>query len=346
MQKKYLYILLALVITAVAGGVVAGRWYNDNRRPNFTERYVLLVRSETTVDVVLDSLQTGAGALRSRSLVRGFNQEKVAEKIKPGRYVIEPSFTSVYVARMLNNGWQTPGNMTLSGTIRTKARLAQKIAAQMMVDSAAVAQALDSAEFLEPYGFTPENIFAMILPDTYQMYWTASVRDIFDRLKKEYDAFWNPERLEKARQQKLTPMQVSVLASIVSGETLKGFEYPRIAGVYLNRYRKGMKLQADPTIAFCFNYEPDRILKKHLQVDSPYNTYKYAGLPPAPINVPPKACLEAVLSPENHKYVYFCASPAFDGTHRFAVSYNDHLKNAREFQRALTKRNKERAAQQ
>ena len=125
MQKKYLYILLALVITAVAGGVVAGRWYNDNRRPNFTERYVLLVRSETTVDVVLDSLQTGAGALRSRSLVRGFNQEKVAEKIKPGRYVIEPSFTSVYVARMLNNGWQTPGNMTLSGTIRTKARLAQ-----------------------------------------------------------------------------------------------------------------------------------------------------------------------------------------------------------------------------
>jgi UPF0755 protein len=101
-----------------------------------------------------------------------------------------------------------------------------------------------------------------------------------------------------------------------------------------------MRLQADPTIAFCFNYEPDRILKKHLQVDSPYNTYKYAGLPPAPINVPPKACLEAVLSPENHKYIYFCASPAFDGTHRFAVTYNEHLKNAREFQRELTARRK------
>ena len=323
-----------------------GRWYTDNRRPNFTEKCVLFVRPETPVAEVMDSLVRGAGAVRPRSLRRTFEQEKVAEKMKPGRYEIEPSFTSVYVARMINNGWQTAGKLTLSGTIRTKERLAQKIASQMMVDSASVAHALDSVEFLAPYGFTPENVFAMILPDTYYMYWTASVNDIFDRLKKEYDAFWTPERQEKAKAQKLTPMQVSVLASIVSGETLKGFEYPRIAGVYLNRYRKGMKLQADPTVAFCFNYEPDRILKKHLQVDSPYNTYKYAGLPPAPINVPPKACLEAVLSPESHKYIYFCASPEFDGTHRFAVSYNDHLKNAKEFQRALTKRNKERAAQQ
>jgi UPF0755 protein len=246
---------------------------------------------------------------------------------------------------MLTFGWQTAGKLTLSGTIRTKGRLAQKIASQMMVDSASVAQALDSAEFLEPYGFTSENIFAMILPDTYYMYWTSSVKEIFDRFKKEYDAFWTQERLDKAKEQELTPMQVSILASIVSGETLMSFEYPRIAGVYLNRYRKGMRLQADPTVAFCFNYELDRILKKHLLVASPYNTYRYAGLPPAPINVPPKACLEAVLSPENNKYMYFCASPEFDGTHRFAVSYKDHLKNAREFQRALTKRNKERPAQ-
>ena len=319
-------------------GFFFGRWYNDNRRPNFTEKYVLFVRPETSVQTVIDSLVSGAGAQRPRSLERCFEEENLAAGMKPGRYVIEPSFTSIYVARMLTHGWQTPGNMTLSGTIRTKARLAQKIAAQMMADSASIAQALDSAEFLQPYGFTPENVFAMILPDTYQMYWTASVREIFDRLKKEYDAFWTQERLDKAKAQKLNQMQVSVLASIVSGETLKSFEYPRIAGVYLNRYRKGMRLQADPTVAFCFNYEPDRILKKHLKVDSPYNTYKYAGLPPAPINVPPKACLEAVLSPENHKYLYFCASPDFDGTHRFAVTYSEHQKNARAFQRELTRR--------
>lgn len=339
MKRNRIIILIAsCALIGAVTGFFFGRWYNDNRRPNFTEKYVLFVRPETSVQTVIDSLVSGAGAQRPRSLERCFEEENLAACMKPGRYVIEPSFTSIYVARMLTHGWQTPGNMTLSGTIRTKARLAQKIAAQMMADSASIAQALDSAEFLQPYGFTPENVFAMILPDTYQMYWTASVREIFDRLKKEYDTFWTPERLDKAKAQKLNQMQVSVLASIVSGETLKSFEYPRIAGVYLNRYRKGMRLQADPTVAFCFNYEPDRILKKHLKVDSPYNTYKYAGLPPAPINVPPKACLEAVLSPENHKYLYFCASPDFDGTHRFAVTYSEHQKNARAFQRELTRR--------
>ena len=339
MKRNIIIILIAsCALIGAVTGFFFGRWYNDNRRPNFTEKYVLFVRPETSVQTVIDSLVSGAGAQRPRSLERCFEEENLAACMKPGRYVIEPSFTSIYVARMLVHGWQTPGNMTLSGTIRTKARLAQKIAAQMMADSASIAQALDSAEFLQPYGFTPENVFAMILPDTYQMYWTASVREIFDRLKKEYDTFWTPERLDKAKAQKLNQMQVSVLSSIVSGETLKSFEYPRIAGVYLNRYRKGMRLQADPTVAFCFNYEPDRILKKHLKVDSPYNTYKYAGLPPAPINVPPKACLEAVLSPENHKYLYFCASPDFDGTHRFAVTYSEHQKNARAFQRELTRR--------
>jgi UPF0755 protein len=207
-----------------------------------------------------------------------------------------------------------------------------------------VAQALDSVEFLAGYGFTPENVFAMILPDTYQMYWTSSVKDIFDRLKKEYDAFWTEDRLAKAKAQGLSKMQVSIMASIVSGETLKDFEYPIIAGVYLNRYKKKMKLQADPTIAFCFDYTLDRILKKHLTVDSPYNTYKHVGLPPAPINVPPKACLDAVLNPAKHGYIYFCASEEFDGTHRFAVTYSDHLKNARKFQRALTARNRAKAA--
>jgi UPF0755 protein len=245
---------------------------------------------------------------------------------------------------MLVFGWQTPQDLVLSGTMRSKDRIAKKISTQMMVDSASVADALNDKDFLAGYGFTPENVFALILPDTYQMYWTASVEDIFDRLKKEYDAFWTPERDAKAKAQGLNRMQVSVMASIVSGETLKDFEYPVIAGVYLNRYKKGMKLQADPTIAFCYNYTLDRILKKHLQVDSPYNTYKHVGLPPAPINVPPKACLDAVLDPAKHGYIYFCASEEFDGTHRFAVTYSEHLKNARKFQRALTARNKAKAA--
>lgn len=345
-MKKGLKIAL-VVMTVLAGvaGFVLGQYYIDNKKPNFTEEYVLYVRPETTLGQISDSLQIRAGMLRPKSLERCFDEMDVASKIKPGRYVIDSTATSIYVARMLVFGWQTPQNLVLSGTMRNKGRIAKKISTQMMVDSASVAQALDSADFLAGYGFTPENVFALILPDTYQMYWTASVEDIFDRLKKEYDAFWTEDRLAKAKAQGLSQMEVSVMASIVSGETLKDFEYPVIAGVYLNRYKKKMKLQADPTIAFCFDYTLDRILKKHLTVDSPYNTYKHVGLPPAPINVPPKACLDAVLNPAKHNYIYFCASEEFDGTHRFAVTYSDHLKNARKFQRALTARNKAKAAE-
>ena len=343
-KKILLWVLLVFGMLAGAAGYVVGLYYIDNKAPNFTENYVLYVRPETTVGQVVDSLQARAGMIRAKSIQRSFNELEVETKMKPGRYVIDSTATSIYVARMLTFGWQTPQNLVLSGTMRSKGRIAKKISTQMMVDSASVAQALDSAEFLEKYGFTPENVFAMILPDTYQMYWTASVEEIFDRMKKEYDAFWTPERDAKAKAQNLSRMQVSILASIVSGETLKSFEYPIIAGVYLNRYKKRMKLQADPTIAYCFDYKLDRILKKHLKVDSPYNTYKHLGLPPAPINVPPKACLDAVLNPDKNGYIYFCASPAFDGTHRFAVSYTDHLKNAREFHRALTARNKAKAA--
>lgn len=336
--------LAVAALLAGAAGFVLGRYYSDNKKPNFTKDYVLYVRPDMTAGQIMDSLYVGAGTIRPKSVERAFAKMEVAQNVKPGRYVVKPSDVSMYVARMLVFGWQTPQNMTLSGTLRKKDRIAQRIGSQMMVDSAAVADALNDEAFLSKYGFNPENVFALILPDTYEMYWTASVEDIFDRFKKEYDAFWTDERKTKAAAQGLTPMEVSVMASIVSGETLKAFEYPVIAGVYLNRYKKGMKLQADPTIAFCYDYTLDRILKKHLTVDSPYNTYKHVGLPPAPINVPPKACLEAVLNPENHKYIYFCASPAFDGTHRFAVSYSEHLKNARAFQRELTARRKAKAA--
>lgn len=346
MTRKNLVLIVAAVL-AVAGAVccfVAGRYYVDNKKSNFTEDYVLYVYGNTTDVQVMDSLKANAGVVRPGSLKRCFDKMDVAGNIKPGRYVISTESPSIYVARMLVFGWQTPQKLTLSGTMRSKGSIAKKISSQMMVDSVSVATALNDPVFLAGYGFTPENVFALFLPDTYEMFWTASVTEIFSRMKKEYDAFWNSDRLAKARAQRLTPMQVSVLASIVSGETLKQFEYPVIAGVYLNRYRKGMKLQADPTVAFCYDYKLDRILKKHLTVDSPYNTYKYAGLPPAPINVPPKACLDAVLEPQNHNYIYFCASPAFDGTHRFAVSYSDHLKNARAFQRELTARRRAKAA--
>jgi UPF0755 protein len=229
-------------------------------------------------------------------------------------------------------------NLTLSGSIRTPGILARKIGAQMLVDSADVASFIFCEDSIINYGVNKALLFTMVIPDTYQMMWTASVRDIFDRFAKERDAWWTPERVDAAHAQGMTPQEVVTLASIVDGETKYVPEQPTIAGVYLNRLRTGMKLQADPTVAFCFDYEPRRILKAHLEVDSPYNTYKYFGLPPGPISCPPKTCLEAVLHPENHNYMFFCADPSFNGSHRFAATYTEHLANARAFQRALTTR--------
>lgn len=346
MKKKKKIYLAALVCMLVLVGLAAFfgyDYYMVHKKPNFSKNYVLYVYPDMPAHEILDSLESGAGMINRRAMRKAFEHEDLSSRLKPGKYQISSRHTSIYVARMLTRGWQVPHRLTLSGTMRNKGMIAKKISNQMMVDSASVAAVLNDKEFLARYGFTPEDVFGMILPDTYEMYWTATIEEIFDRLKQEYDAFWTEERLAKAKKQKLTPKEVSIAASIVSGETNAAQEYALIAGVYLTRLKKGMKLQADPTVCFCYDYTLDRVLKKHLTIDSPYNTYKYKGLPPAPINVPPKACLDAVLNPDMHGYIYFCASSAFDGTHKFAVTYNEHLKNAKEFQRELTKRQKAKA---
>ena len=177
-MKKVWMAISAIVF--VIGCVFAAVYYTDNRKGNFSKDYVLYVYPDMTSQDILCALDTVV--LNDRSLARCFRKEEVAQKLKPGRYVINESTTSIYVARMLNFGWQTPQNMTLSGTIRNKEVLAKRISMQMMADSASIAAALDSADFLSGYGFTPQNVFALFLPDTYQMYWTASVKDIFDRM--------------------------------------------------------------------------------------------------------------------------------------------------------------------
>ena len=335
-RKLQLGGILAAVLLGI-GFLVVWRWISDNRLPNFRKEAVLFVRPDTPIGEVYGVLIGKAGVRRPYSLNRAFTDKKVAENLQPGRYLIKPGYTSVYVARMLNNGWQTPARLTLSGTLRKKSDLAAKISHQLMIDSVDVIKALNDKAMLSAYGFTPQNVFSLFFPDTYEMYWTSTMKEVLDKQKEAWDHFWTADRVAKAKAQGLTPKQASILASIVKGETNYEPEMPKVAGVYLNRLHKGMKLQADPTVAYCFDYEPGRILLKHLQVESPYNTYKYAGLPPGPIAVPTKACLEAVLNPEGD-YLYFCASSAFDGTHNFAKDLNGHLKNARAFQSELNKR--------
>ncbi|MCQ2181636.1 MAG: endolytic transglycosylase MltG [Bacteroidales bacterium] len=325
-------------IAAVLGALVAFNWLRDNKLPDFSEETDLYVYPEMPVSAIADTLIANAGVRWPGRLHKVFEKHEVPVYCKPGHYVIKPGFTAVYVARMLNNGWQTPVRMVISGTLRDRGRIARKIANQMMVDSATVRNAFEDEELLLEFGFTPETVFALFVPDTYEMYWTASVKDIFEKQYEAYEAFWTSDNLAKARKLGLSQMEVSILASIVSGETNYVPEMPKIAGVYLNRLHKGMKLQADPTVAFCFGYKYNRILKRMLAVDSPYNTYKYAGLPPAPIYVPTRNTLNAVLNPDyGGGNLYFCADPSFNGSHRFARTYSEHLRNARAFQRALDK---------
>ena len=337
-RKKAIWALAAigLVLALVAGIRLYGAFY-DRKMPNFSGTYEFFVRPGMEPSAVVDTLLQSGIVLNARSLHRTLDPLR---SMKVGHYTVDRKSSSKYVARMLANGWQTPVNLTLSGTIRTPQVLARKIGNQMLADSAAVAEFALSADSLSRYGIPPSLLFTIVIPDTYQVTWTSSVREIFDRFKKEADAFWTEERVKLARDRGLDPVGVSTLASIVDGETQYGPEQPTVAGVYLNRLRLGMPLQADPTVAFCFAYSLSRILTRHLEVDSPYNTYRYAGLPPGPISCPPKSCLEAVLHAQNHQYLYFCADPSFNGTHRFAATYTEHLNNARAFQRALDARTK------
>ena len=334
-------IITAGVLCLAAAAVVLPKilcWYTDNKQPNFSREAVVYVYPGMNSDDVLQYIADSAGVIKKKSLERAFRDKCVDQYLQPGKYVISPESSSVYVARMLNNCWQTPTSLVLSGTMRQKAAIARKISAQMMVDSASVADALCNDEFLAKYGFNSVNVFSLFIPDTYEMYWTSSLDDIFRKQKEAYDAFWTEDRQKKASKLGLTREEVSILASIVNGETNYEPEMPSVAGVYLNRLRIGMRLQADPTVAYCFDYKLSRVLNSHLEYDSPYNTYRYEGLPPGPISVPSRACLDAVLNPDPHGYLYFCANADFSGTHKFASTYSEHLKNARAFQAELNRR--------
>lgn len=344
MKSLRTVILLAAAVAVVVCASFSWRYLRDNKLPNFREPADIYVYPETTAEEALAEIADKGDARSIRSLERTFRKKRVGEYITPGHYSVVPSSSSVYVARMLNNGWQTPVKVTLSGNLRLKGNIAAKISSQLLLDSATVRKALDDDGLLGRYGFDSGNVFALLMPATYEMYWTASVEDFLGRQKEAYDAFWTPENDAKAEAVGLSRMEVSILASIVDAETNSEAEMPLIAGVYLNRLSLGMPLQADPTVAYCFDYSINRVLNKHLQVDSPYNTYRHAGLPPGPICVPGRAALEAVLNPDyggerGKGNLFFCANPDFSGTHLFARTLSEHNRNAAAYRRALRERN-------
>lgn len=261
------------------------------------------------------------------------------EKINPGKYKLTPGMSNRTLVGNLRGGYQEPVKLRFSN-IRLKENLAGVLGANFQADSAQFSALLNNEAVAEQYGFTKDNFYTMFIPNTYELYWNTSPDKVIERLSEEYKKFWTPERLEKAKAQNLTPQQVSILASIVRGEALHNDEMPMIAELYLNRLKKGMLLQADPTVIFANNdFTIRRVLNKHLTIDNPYNTYKFKGLPPGPINMPPIVAIDAVLNPANHEYIYMCAKEDFSGYHAFANTMSEHLVNARKFQKALDDRN-------
>jgi UPF0755 protein len=260
------------------------------------------------------------------------------ENVKPGHYVLKANMTNLAAVRLLRSGRQEPLNLTFTNS-RTRSELAEKVGGRLMFSKQEIDSLLHSQQVAREYGFDTTTFIGMFLPNTYEFYWTTSARDFLDRMKKEYDKYWTEEREAKAQAMGLTKNEVTTLASIVNAETNMRDEMPRVAGVYLNRLNKNMRLEADPTLVFALgDFTIKRVLKKDKEIDSPYNTYKYVGLPPGPIRMPSISALDGVLNAEDHNYLFFCARPDFSGYHDFAVSYNEHLKNARRYQRALRER--------
>ncbi len=263
----------------------------------------------------------------------------LSQTYKAGHYVLEDGMNVIQIVRMLKLGLQTPVNITINN-VKIPAQLAGKLSKQIDADSVEILQVLKSKEVAQKVGFDSVTLFSMFLPDTYEVYWTISPEEFVERMKREYDSFWTNERDAKRKRAGLSRLEVMTLASIVYEETRKIDEMPRVAGVYINRLKKGMLLQADPTVKYAMqDFTLRRILHKHLKTDSPYNTYVYKGLPPSPICMPSRECIDASLNFEKHNYLYFCARPTLDGYHNFAATYDQHLRNARAYSAELNRRN-------
>lgn len=259
--------------------------------------------------------------------------------IPTGRYKLEKDASLFDILRIIRSKMQYPVRLTINN-IRTKEQLLDLLSKKLMMSKEDFNKILSNEKYCEAVGTDTTNVVGMIFPDTYEFYWDISPGKLMDAFKKQYDNFWNQHRLYRAKELGLSPQELTIIASIVEQESNKKDEFGKIGRLYINRYKINMPLQADPTIKFAIgDFSIKRISKQHLTVDSKYNTYKYAGLPPGPISLPKKETIDIILESEENPYLYMCAKEDFSGYHNFAVSYNEHLKNAKLYQKELDKRN-------
>jgi UPF0755 protein len=258
------------------------------------------------------------------------------ENVKEGRFILRKDMTNLQAIRTLRSGRQEPVRITFNN-VRLISELAEKITKNLAMSPNEFEAALIQFAKSNPYGFNKDNVMTMFIPNTYEVYMNISSEGLLDKMHEEYEKFWNEERKQKASKLGLTQTEVSTLASIVQAETVRDDEAPLIASLYLNRLKKGIALQADPTLVFASgDFSLKRVLNEHKEIDSPYNTYKYAGLPPGPINMPHIKSIDAVLNAPETDYYYMCAKEDFSGRHNFTNDYQQHMRNAARYQRALT----------
>lgn len=337
-KKAFLIVVAAI---AVIGFGIIFSLFSKLKSKNVTtpnhEDVSLFIPTNADFQTVKDSLYA-KGLIKNRSsfefVAKTFDYDKY---VKPGHYIIKDGYCNQQLISILRSGCQTPVDVIFNN-IRTVEQLAGRISQAIEADSTSILNEIRNDNCLKAEGFNEYNYASLFIPNTYEFYWNTDAKGFLKRMKREYKCFWTESRMQKAKNINLTPLEVSTLASIIDKETTKVSEMRTIAGVYLNRLKKHWLLQADPTLVFaCGNYDIQRILDYHKNIDSPYNTYKYTGLPPGPICIPSIDAIDAVLNAEKHRYFYFCAKDDLSGSHVFAKSLNEHNINAEKYRRALNK---------
>lgn len=340
LKKSYKIALVVLAVVALVGGYFSLKFYKTYFAPNVTgkEKYLYIKTGYVFEDLVTD--------MRYKDILNDIGTFwEAAENmnlqgpLKPGRYRLKEGMNNRAFINMLKAGNQEPVKLKFQN-IRKIDGLAALLAKNLEPDSTAFIKLFDSAAYVEQYGFNTDNVYTMFIPNTYEMYWNTSPKEFFKKMNAEYVKFWNADRKQKAAALGLDPIKATILASIVDAEALYDKEMPTIAGLYWNRLQKGMLLQADPTVIFANgDFTVKRVTGAMLGADSRYNTYKYVGLPPGPINMPSINAIDAVLNKQDNNYLYMCAKEDFSGYHNFAATVQEHNINAKKYREALNQRN-------
>lgn len=341
-MSKSLKIILAAALCVTATATIAGYGvYKKIFSPNIfvKDTEYLYVSNGAEFDAVMDSLCKNFEVRDSDGFVFTARKKNYPSKIKGGRYKITSGMSSNALVNLLRSGSQTPVSLNLDN-LHTIQQLCARVSHNLDIDSNILYDLLQNDGYMKKYGFNSQTCMALFIPDTYQFYWNSTAEKFIETMNVHYQKYWTEERRQKASAVNLTQLEVSILASIVQKEQAHfKDEQPVIAGLYMNRLRIGMPLQSCPTLIFALgDFSIKRVTGKMLEYDSPYNTYKYKGLPPSPICFPEKNAIEAVLNYDRNDYIYMCAKSDLSGRHNFSKSYEDHKRYAKAYQKALDKK--------